>query len=73
MASTKSRWYYAMLAVWLLILVALASRLERLEPGALAPKKTGWASTPSGIARSMAVLAYAALGAFVLLWAISKM
>jgi hypothetical protein len=73
MASAKSRWYYAVLAVWLLILVALASRLERLEPGALAPKRTSWAATPAGIARSVAVAAYAALGAYVLLWAISKM
>ena len=65
-----SRWYYAAVALWLLIVVALASRLDRLQPGALAPKKQTLADLPSTIGWGVAVIVYTTLGTFALLWVI---
>ena len=68
-----SPWYYAAVALWLLIVVMLASRLERLKPGALTPKKQTLADLPSTVAWGVAVIVYVTLGTYALLWAIFEL
>jgi hypothetical protein len=73
LASVLSPWYYAAVGLLLIAIVALAARLERLEPGAFTPKKTRLADMPSSIGRNVAVLVYAIGGAFALAWAIFEL
>jgi hypothetical protein len=68
-----SRWYYAAVALWLLIVGMLARRLERLHPGALTPKKQTLADLPSTIGWGVAVIVYIAFGTFALLWSIFEL
>jgi hypothetical protein len=68
-----SPWYYAAVALWLLIVVMLAGRLERLQPGALTPKKQTLADLPSTIGWGVAVIVYTSFGTFGLLWAIFEL
>jgi uncharacterized membrane protein len=73
MGSAQRPWYYAVLAAWLIVLVWLASRLQRLRPGALTPKKSTWASMPSTIAWTVGVVLYGGLGGYFLLRVISHL
>jgi hypothetical protein len=73
LAVVLSPWYYAVLALWLFIVVMLARRLEQLQPGALTPKKTTLANLPSTVAWGVAVTVYATLGAYAVLWAIFEL